>query len=63
MHAMCEGLGFYSYSKAGEIIYLTKCKAVEVEIINKNVCYNELSVLYNKPIIFHGTKNKDFAEI
>ncbi|XP_029345689.1 uncharacterized protein LOC115034107 [Acyrthosiphon pisum] len=54
-YAMGEGPGFTAI-KAGEIIYLIKCKAVEVEIIYKDVCYNELPVTYNNESYFMAPK-------
>ena len=55
---MGEGPG-YTALKAGEIIYLLKCKLVEVEISSKNViCHDELPVIYNNQWYFMASKTR-----
>ncbi|KAL4090183.1 hypothetical protein QTP88_025082 [Uroleucon formosanum] len=57
-YSMGEGPG-YTALKAGEIIYLLKCKPVEVEISSKNtVCYDELPVFYNNQSYFMAPKTR-----
>jgi len=50
-YVMGEGPGFTAI-KAGEIIYLIKYKAVKVEILYKNTCYNKLPTAYNNQSYF-----------
>lgn len=57
-YSMGEGPG-YTALKAGEIIYLLKCKPVEVEISQKNtICYDELPVIYNNQSYFMAPKTR-----
>lgn len=45
-YSMGEGPG-YTALRAGEIIYLLKCKPVDVEIARHTSCFNELPIKYN----------------
>jgi len=54
-YAMGEGPG-YTAINAGEIIYLLKCKAVNVEINTLNTCFNELPVKYQNKTYYMAPK-------
>jgi len=54
-YIMGGGPGFTAVKHA-EIIYLITCKKVNVEIIKKDECYNELPVLYNNQTFFMASK-------
>lgn len=52
---MGEGPG-YAALRAGEIIYLLKCKPVDVEIAQHTSCFNELPIKYNNKTHFMAPK-------
>jgi hypothetical protein len=54
-YQMGEGPGYISI-KAGEIIYLLKCKPVNVEILPQKACFDELSVNYNNKSYYMAPK-------
>lgn len=55
-YSMGEGPG-YTALKSGEIVYLLKCKPVDVELDRShNACFQELPVLYNKQKLFMAPK-------
>ncbi|CAI6376998.1 unnamed protein product [Macrosiphum euphorbiae] len=55
-YAMGEGPGFTAL-KSGEIVYLLKCKPVDVELDRSHkVCFQELPVIYNKQKLFMAPK-------
>lgn len=56
-YAMGEGPGFPAM-KAGEIIYLIKCKAVNVEINTLKTCFDELPVKYQNNTHFMAPKTR-----
>jgi len=53
--AMGEGPG-YTAINAREIIYLLKCKAVNVEINTLNTCFNELPIKYQNKTYYMAPK-------
>lgn len=54
-YAMGEGPGYFAL-KSGEIVYLSKCKPVEVEITNSEVCFQELPVNYKNKTQYMAPK-------
>lgn len=54
-YAMGEGPG-YTALKTGEIVYLLKCKPVNVEIAKAQLCYQELPVIFNNQTLFMAPK-------
>lgn len=54
-YIMGEGPG-YTALKSGEIVYLLKCKPVDVEIAKSTVCFQELPVLLNNLTYFMAPK-------
>jgi len=54
-YSMGEGPG-YTALRAGEIIYLLKCKPVDVEIARHTSCFNELPIKYNNKTHFMAPK-------
>lgn len=54
-YAMGEGPG-YTAMNAGEIIYLLKCKAVNVEINTLKTCFNELPIIYQNKTYYMAPK-------
>uniref|UniRef100_A0A2S2NU39 Uncharacterized protein n=1 Tax=Schizaphis graminum TaxID=13262 RepID=A0A2S2NU39_SCHGA len=51
-YAMGQGPGNIAI-KSGEIIYLIKCKPVDVQYAQQNACYNELPVTLIKHTLWH----------
>lgn len=54
-YQMGEGPGYIAI-KAGEIIYLLKCKPVNVEKFTQKACFDELSIEYNNKTCFMAAK-------
>jgi len=55
-YTMGEGPG-YTALKTGEIVYLIKCKPVDVELDRSHkVCFQELPIIYNKQKLFMAPK-------
>ncbi|KAE9521460.1 hypothetical protein AGLY_018134, partial [Aphis glycines] len=54
-YTISEGSGYVAI-KNGEIIYLQKCKPLNVEISIQNSCFNELPVLFNNKTFFMTPK-------
>jgi hypothetical protein len=54
-YSMGEGPG-YTAIKAGEAIYLLKCRPVNVYYAKQTACYNELPVSYNNKTYFMAPK-------
>jgi len=54
-YAMGEGPG-YTAIKTGEIIYLLKCKPVNVEINTLTTCFDELPIKYNNQTYYMAPK-------
>jgi len=55
-YTMGEGPG-YTALKTGEIVYLIKCKPVDVELDRSHkVCFQELPIIYNKQNLFMAPK-------
>jgi len=61
-YTMGGGPGYTALS-AGEIIYLLKCRPVNVEIARHKSYFNELSIKYNNKTHFYGSKNPHITNI
>jgi len=60
-YALGEGSGFTAV-KAGQVIYLIKCKKVNVEIIQKTACFNKLLVNYHNETHFMAPKTHNLQK-
>lgn len=47
----------FTAAKVDEIIYLIKCKKINLEITQKEACFNDLAVTYNNKTAFLAPKS------